>query len=170
MTVWDAIAGAAARESTLWEDALRPAGEREDVAVFSPLGDSRFEVAVETIYEGYLAHYGRPRLFAPPDPDVALLLGDFLYARGLVEVAGRGEVRAVGRLAALISLCARLRAERGNGDGAAWAATAALLHGEGELDGALASASPADLLGLARAAAGADPVDLALAAHERRLR
>ena len=47
--------------------------------VFSPLvADRRFALGVETIYEGYLVHYGRPRLFAPPDDDIALLLGDYL--------------------------------------------------------------------------------------------
>ena len=49
----------------------------------------RFALGVETIYEGYLLHYGRPRLFAPPDEDVALLLGDYLYAHGLVRIAAR---------------------------------------------------------------------------------
>jgi hypothetical protein len=42
-----------------------------------------------------------------------------------------GSVEAVADLAALISLCARLRAEGLSGDGEAWAATAATL-GRGE--------------------------------------
>jgi hypothetical protein len=82
---------------------------------------------LETIYEGYLLHYGRPRLFAPADADTALLLGDYLYAHGLVRVARTGPVEAVGDLAALISLCAQLRADGLPGDGEAWAATAATL-------------------------------------------
>ena len=94
--------------------------------VFSPLvEDRRFALGVETIYEGYLLHYGRSRLFAPPDDDVALLLGDALLAHGLVRIAETGEVTAVADLAALLSLCAQARADGRDGDGAAWAATAA---------------------------------------------
>jgi len=86
---------------------------------------------LETIYEGYLLHYGRPRLFAPADGDTALLLGDYLYAHGLVRVAEAGPVEAVSDLAELISLCAQLRADGLPGDGEAWAATAATL-GQGD--------------------------------------
>jgi hypothetical protein len=99
--------------------------------VFSPLGEERHALGLETIYEGYLLHYGRPRLFAPGDADTALLLGDYLYAHGLVRVAAAGPVEAVTDLAALISLCAQLRADGLPGDGEAWAATAATL-GRGE--------------------------------------
>jgi hypothetical protein len=70
-------------------------------------------------------------LFAPADDDTALLLGDYLYAHGLVRVAEVGTVEAVADLAALISLCAQLRADGLPGDGEAWAATAATL-GSGE--------------------------------------
>ena len=59
------------------------------------LDDERFALGVETIYEGYLLHYGRSRLFSPPDDDVALLLGDALLAHGLVRVAATGSVEAV---------------------------------------------------------------------------
>ena len=62
-----------------------------------PSADERFALGVETIYEGYLVHYGRPRLFAPADADAALLLGDYLYAHGLVRVAATGDVAAVAR-------------------------------------------------------------------------
>ncbi|HEU5490066.1 MAG TPA: hypothetical protein VFU84_04660, partial [Gaiellaceae bacterium] len=65
--MFDAIADAAAAESPLWEDALRPASERQPEAVFSPLAPHEHRVGLETIYEGYLVHYGRSRLFAPPD-------------------------------------------------------------------------------------------------------
>jgi hypothetical protein len=99
--------------------------------VFSPLGEERYALGLETIYEGYLLHYGRPRLFAPADVDTALLLGDYLYAHGLVRVAEVGPVEAVTDLAALISVCAQLRADGLPGDGETWAATAATL-GRGE--------------------------------------
>ena len=65
----------------------------------------------------------------PADADTALLLGDYLYAHGLVRVAEAGTVEAVADLAALISLCARLRADGLPGDGDAWAATAATMGG-----------------------------------------
>jgi hypothetical protein len=167
------IAGEAAAETPLWANALLAEPERHLEPVFSPLGEGRFALAIETIYEGYLIHYGRPRLFAPADRDTALLLGDYLYAHGLVRVAALGEPAAVADLAELISLCAHLRAERADGDGAAWAATAALL-GEGaiarERTALRADGDPQPLLLLARAAAGSDAVERALAAHALRVR
>jgi hypothetical protein len=130
-SLWDTIAREAAEESVLWADAMRPATEREEIAVFSPLGRDGFGLAIESIYEGYLLHYGRPRLFSPADADTGVLLGDYLYAHGLVRVAEVGPVEAVTDLAALISVCAQLRADGLPGDGEAWAATAATL-GRGE--------------------------------------
>jgi hypothetical protein len=121
--VFDAIAEAAAAESPLWGDALRPLEERLREPVFSVLAPEQHALGLETIYEGYLVHYGRPRLFAPPDRDAALLLGDYLYAHGLVRIAESGDVKAVADLAELISRCAQLRAEGLEGDGEAWAAT-----------------------------------------------
>ena len=98
--------------------------------MFSPLTDTRFALAVETIYEGYLVHYGRPRLFAPGDRDTILLLGDYLYAQGLVRLSAAGSVAAVADMGELISLCAQLKARGEGDDGPAWAACVALLgHG-----------------------------------------
>ena len=139
LSVWETIAGEAERESSLWAAALRPAGEREETAVFSALAPARYALGLETIYEGYLLHYGRPRLFAPADWDSAILLGDYLYAHGLVRVAALGEVAVVADLAELISLCAQLRAEEREGDGAAWAATVALLGRRRRLETARAA-------------------------------
>jgi len=127
---WQTIASEAERESPLWGDALRP--EVEPEAVFSALADERFALGLETIYEGYLVHYGRSRLFAPVDDDAALLLGDYLYAHGLVRIAELGRVDAVQELAELISRCAHLRAEGEPGDGEAWADTARRLDGNGD--------------------------------------
>jgi hypothetical protein len=127
LDVWETIAQAAAAESSIWAEALRPRREREDDPVFSPLAEERYGLGLETIYEGYLLHYGRSRLFAPADDDTALLLGDYLYAHGLVRIAEAGTVQAVADLAALISRCAQLRADGLPGDGEAWAATAATL-------------------------------------------
>ena len=129
LDLWGTIVEEAARESRLWQEALASEPAREPV--FSPLAEERYALGLETIYEGYLLHYGRPRLFAPKDADTALLLGDYLYAHGLVRIAEPGPVEAVADLAALISLCAQLRADCLPGDGEAWAATAATL-GQGE--------------------------------------
>jgi hypothetical protein len=169
--MWDVIAGEAARESRLWGDALLPGDEQELVAVFSELADPRYALGLETIYEGYLVHYGEPRLFAPPDDDVALLLGDYLYAHGLVHVAG--DVAAVADLSELISLCSQLRAEDAEGDGPLWAATAARL-GRGGLDTARASlrlrGDASALDAAARETCGDEAVERALAAHAGRVR
>jgi hypothetical protein len=175
-SVWDTIAGDAAHESPLWAAALRRPEDRELVPIFSPLGHESFALVTESIYEGYLLHYGRPRLFAPPDADTAVLLGDYLYAHGLVRLAELHDVTAVADFAELISLCTQARAEgRTSGqDGAAWAATAALV---GTSDGQLSRArvalrrdgDPEPLRELAQASAGREPVDRALRAHDGRL-
>jgi len=170
--VWETLAAEAAAESPLWADSLRPVDERETVRVFSSLCDESFALGVETIYEGYLLHYGRPRLFAPVDADTALLLGDYLYAHGLVRIAATGSVEAVHDLAELISLCAQARAEGRPGEADAWAATAALLG-----RGALAEArqelrehgDASGLAGLARAAVGPEAVERASGAHDLRV-
>jgi hypothetical protein len=139
--LWTVIADEAGAESALWAEALRSDPELE--AVFSPLADERWALGLETIYEGYLLHYGRPRLFAPADRDTSLLLGDYLYAHGLVRIAAHRDVDAVAELAALISVCAQLRADGSPGDGEAWAATAGRLRSgppadEAEVERALA--------------------------------
>lgn len=168
--MWETIAAAAAAESPLWADALLPESERRLEPVFSALGPESLALGVETIYEGYLVHYGTSRLFAPPDEDTALLLGDYLYAHGLVRIAESGDVAAVADLAELISLCAQGRADDRDGDGAAWAATASRLGAGGLEDARDALRLGGDstpLEGAARRTAGDDPVERALAAHAR---
>ena len=169
--LWETIVGEAARESALWRNARRP--NADAAPVFSPLGEERYALGLETIYEGYLAHYGRPRLFEPADGDTALLLGDYLYAHGLVRIAGVDGVAAVADLAELISVCAQVQAEGRDGDGPLWAATAALL-GAGDLDEARAAlrdrGDDSPLAALAHAHAGGQALEQALAAHRRRLR
>ena len=166
LSIWETIAEEAARESPIWREALRGEDERELEPVFSPLGEERYALGLETIYEGYLVHYGRPRLFDPPDRDTALLLGDYLYAHGLVRVASHGSAGAVLDLAELISVCARMRGEGAPGDGIVWAATAPHL-GTGDLEAPRAALRDrGDLSGLEALAVGADE---ALAVHAERL-
>jgi hypothetical protein len=161
----------AAAESSLWADCLVSDAERDRSPIFSPLGEARYALGLETIYEGYLIHYGRPRLFAPADDDTALLLGDYLYAHGVARISALQDVAAVADLAELISLCSQLRAEEAEGDGPLWAATAALL-GRGALDEPRTElrlhSDPQPLDTAARAAVGDGPVDAALAAHAAR--
>ena len=149
--LWETLALEAELESPLWAGALRPEDEREFLPVFSRLCEPRFALGLETIYEGYLVHYGRSRLFAPSDADTALLLGDYLYAHGLVRVAAEDDVGAVAELAELISVVSHMRAEGAGDDGPTWAATARLL-------GRQSTVHP-----------DADAVEEALAAHRLRV-
>lgn len=171
--LFETIARDASAESALWQEALRPDGERESDEIFSALAPERYALATESIYEGYLLHYGRPRIFAPHDPDVAILLGDYLYAHGLVRLAEAGTAHDVTEFAHLISLCAQLRADNAPGDGVAWVATSASL---GSTDSRLEQArtalrlerETAPLVSLAQSLAQPDDMDRALARHERR--
>jgi hypothetical protein len=130
MPVWDVIVTAATDESSQWSDAVLPSHERRLVAVFSPLAPGRFALGVETIYEAYLVHYGRSRLFDTPDEGERILLGDYLYAHGLVRIADAGGVDAVAAMAELISRCAALRAAGDGGDGEAWVVATRALGGD----------------------------------------
>jgi hypothetical protein len=76
------------------------------------------------------------------DDETALLLGDYLYAHGLVRIAATGELDAVVALAELISTCAHLRAEQAPGDGEAWVGAARRLGGDpapGDVEQALSA-------------------------------
>ena len=134
MDPFSTIAREAAEESSVWAAALLPRDERQLVAVFSPLAPDALVVGVETVYEAYLVHYGTPRLFGAPDVDEAVLLGDYLYAHGLVRIAEAGGVAAVATMAELISRCAALRADGAAGDGEAWVDAARALGGDPDDD------------------------------------
>jgi hypothetical protein len=142
----EAIVAGACAESDVWAGSLRGSADWEEV--FSPLAPSPFALGLETVYEAYLVHYGRPRLFGPPDRDDAVLLGDYLYAHGLVRIAAVGGVDAVDTMSRLISRCAALRAEGAAGDAAAWIDAARRLGG---------TPSP-------------EEIDVALARHSARVR
>jgi hypothetical protein len=74
----------------------------------SAANPGEYALVVEAVHEGYLLHYGEPRLLAGHDSDLALLAGDYLYALGLDRLAALGDDRAVSILSDLISRCARL--------------------------------------------------------------
>jgi hypothetical protein len=70
-----------------------------------------YALVIESVREGYLLHYGEPRVIAGADSDLRLLAGDYLYALGLERLAGLGNLPAVRELSDLISLGAQLNAE-----------------------------------------------------------
>jgi hypothetical protein len=72
--------------------------------------EHEYELLLEMIYEGSRLHYGAPRVVRPEDPDLALLLGDQLYAMGLSRLAELGDLAAVAELADVISLVAQAQA------------------------------------------------------------
>jgi hypothetical protein len=73
----------------------RAAGRREE-----------YELLIEAIYEGYLLHYGMPRVVQVEEADLGVLAGDRLYAIGLARLVALGDTLAVGELADTITLSA----------------------------------------------------------------
>ncbi len=69
-----------------------------------------YELLVETIYEGYLLHYGAGRVVVPAEADLGLLAGDRLYALGLARLVALGDTEAVAELADTITLSALAQA------------------------------------------------------------
>jgi hypothetical protein len=89
-----------------------------------------YALAVESAREGYLLHYGEPRILAGYDSDLALLAGDYLYALGIERLAALGDSLAMHALAELISRCAQLHTEAREDDvPPLWQATAAKIAG-----------------------------------------
>jgi hypothetical protein len=72
---------------------------------------AEYELLVEAIYEGYLLHYGAPRVVRPPEADLGLLAGDRLYAIGLSRLVALEDVAAVAELADTITLSALAHAQ-----------------------------------------------------------
>jgi hypothetical protein len=83
------------RPSALLAGAPRTEDQREE-----------YELLVEAIYEGYLLHYGTPRVLGSSEQNLALLAGDRLYALGLARLVALGDTHAVCELADTITLCA----------------------------------------------------------------
>jgi hypothetical protein len=92
---------------------------------------AEYALVIESVREGYLLHYGEPRLLAGHDADLALLAGDYLYALGIERLAALGDAEAVRELADLISRCAQLHAEgRADEVPALWQSSARAIAGE----------------------------------------
>jgi hypothetical protein len=85
----------AASPAALAADGPRTRGQREE-----------YELLLETIYEGYLLHYGSSRVLRVPEADLGLLAGDQLYALGLARLVALGDTVAVAELADTITLSA----------------------------------------------------------------
>ena len=122
MTVLSEITAAASPSLAPYAVA-EPGPQRFDAV----LGERLF--VLEAVYEGYLLHYGQPRLFEGMDPDLRLLAGDALYALGLARLAESGDLPAVAELSDLISGSAQAQAEgRGEAAEALWDASARSLE------------------------------------------
>ena len=72
--------------------------------------EADYELLLELIIEGSRLHYGKPQFVHTDDDDLALLLGDQLYALGLARLAALGDLEAVAELADVISLVAQAHA------------------------------------------------------------
>ncbi len=67
--------------------------------------------ALEYIFEGYLLHYRKGRLLKPATPELNLLAGDYMYARGLTRLAALEDLFCVRLMADLVSLCSYLHCQ-----------------------------------------------------------
>jgi hypothetical protein len=91
-------------------------GRRGDLAQRAARGpraagrEADYELLLELIIEGSRLHYGVPQFVHTDDADLALLLGDQLYALGLARLAALGDLEAVAELADVISLVAQAHA------------------------------------------------------------
>jgi len=164
----EAVADALRKDDTLLAGHLAPTDAEPALGLLAAAGsrargaEGDYAFIVEAVREGYLLHYGEPRLIAGAEDDLALLAGDHLYALGLECLAGMGDLEAVRELADLISLSAQLHDDGDHEEaGALWLGTVtAVAAGGGE---AHAAAKESLRAGTDRQAAG---VALAVAARE----
>jgi hypothetical protein len=105
-----AVDGTALRDNdAAGDDGATPPPSPAALAASGPraAGDrDEYELLIEAIYEGYLLHYGSPRILVAPEADLGLLAGDQLYAIGLARLVTLGDTFAVGELADTITLSA----------------------------------------------------------------
>jgi hypothetical protein len=104
-------------EDTPVADHVIDAAASPDLGILAAAGPraaatpGEYALVVEAVREGYLLHYGEPRLMAGHDADLGLLAGDYLYALGLDRLAALGDTEAVAVLSELIARSAQLHAE-----------------------------------------------------------
>jgi hypothetical protein len=102
------------RPGTVGDGATAPPISPAALAAAGPRAEGRrgeYELLVEAIYEGYLLHYGEPRVLRSSDADLGLLAGDQLYAIGLAQLVALGDTQAVAELADTITLSALAHAD-----------------------------------------------------------
>jgi hypothetical protein len=141
----DALVLLAARlreeETPISPHVVEPGDEKPVFGLLAALGPSsaaapgEYAFVVEAVREGYLLHYGEPRLLRGHDEDLALLAGDYLYALGIERLAAFGDPAAVAVLSELIGRCAQLHAEQREDEAPALWRASALAVGGGD-DGA----------------------------------
>jgi hypothetical protein len=153
------------------ENGVAPLAELVAAGPRAAEAPDEYALLVEAVREGYLLHYGEPRVVRAADEDLRLLAGDYLYALGLERLAGLGDLEAVRELADLISISAQLHAERGGaGSRELWLASAvAVAAGGGPAHERAkdrlrsgAEGAERDLLALATKTATATGLDTAL--------
>jgi hypothetical protein len=90
-------------------DLAEPVGARDPIAVGPRTRgrDADYELLLGMIREGVALHYADSRVVCAGDPDLALLLGDQLYALGLSRLAALGDLESVTQLGDTISLVAQ---------------------------------------------------------------
>jgi hypothetical protein len=111
-----ALADQLGGEDSVIAEHVRDADEVPGIGLLAAAGPraadapGEYALLTESIREGYLLHYGTPRVVVGVDDDLALLAGDYLYARGLERLAALGSMEAVRELSDLISLSAQVHA------------------------------------------------------------
>jgi hypothetical protein len=126
-----------AEETPISAHVVEPA-EQPVFGLLAALGEraaaapGEYAFVVEAVREGYLLHYGAPRLLRGHDADLALLAGDYLYALGIERLAALGDDEAVTVLSELIGNCAQLHAEGRESEVPGLWRTSALAVGGGE--------------------------------------
>jgi len=134
-------------EETVISDHVVDPSSRPVLGSFVALGPRckaaprEYALVIESVREGYLLHYGEPRVVVGADEDLALLAGDHLYALGLERLAQLGDLAAIRELADLISLCALLGTEGREDAAALWIASATAIAAGGSQEHEAAKAA-----------------------------
>lgn len=181
--VLERLAAELAAEGSIVSPHVRACGEHPALGALVAAGPRAardpegYAAVIESVREGYLLHFGTPRIVAELDPDLALLAGDYLYAKGLLRLADLDDPAAVAELSDLISLSAQLHAEPGPASTApAWLGCAVAIAVGGSSDHERAKdalrrgGDPAALYGAAERAAREAGLDEQLAAAAETVR